>query len=100
MCVCVCARFSILGDGTVDFNEFSGWFQRLLQSDEMVEEIFSQVDTDGSGSLDKEEIGVLLAELGNPLEPDELTRVMAEIDVDGNNDVDVTIFGLPDRKNL
>ena len=98
--MCVCARFSILGDGTVDFNEFSGWFQRLLQSDEMVEEIFSQVDTDGSGSLDKEEIGVLLAELGNPLEPDELTRVMAEIDVDGNNDVDVTIFGLPDRKNL
>ena len=66
----------------------------------MVEEMFSQVDTDGSGSLDKEEIGVLLAELGNPLEPDELTRVMAEIDVDGNNDVDVTIFGLPDRKHL
>ena len=58
----------------------------------MVTDLFGQVDTDGSGSLDKEEIGLLLAELGNPLDPDDLTKVMAEIDADGNEDVDLQEF--------
>ena len=47
---------------------------------------------DGSGKIDKGELGALLASLGEELTDEELTALMKEIDADGDGEVDFEEF--------
>jgi EF-hand domain pair len=55
-------------------------------------QLFRYCDKDGSGSIDKEELGSVMHELGRDLSPDELTTLMNQLDVDGNGDIDFDEF--------
>ncbi len=50
---------------------------------------FAEIDTDGSGALDRAEVAQLAIQMGAPLSDHELDAAMAEMDVDGSGDVDV-----------
>lgn len=64
--------------------------ERLLESihDGDLKVLFAQMDEDGSGELDEEEIGVLLERLGFELDDKKRKKIMAEIDTDGSGDID------------
>jgi calmodulin len=53
---------------------------------------FDKIDEDGSGELDREEIGLLSKDLGKPLDEPALDAFMAEIDADGSGLVDYEEF--------
>lgn len=53
---------------------------------------FDKIDEDGSGELDREEIGRLSKDLGKPLTGSALDAFMAEIDTDGSGLVDYEEF--------
>eukprot|EP01043_Picozoa_sp_COSAG02_P034068 COSAG02_NODE_2362_length_9062_cov_129.948789_4_plen_1175_part_00 len=53
---------------------------------------FDKIDDDGSGELDREEIGRLSKDLGKPLDGPALDAFMAEIDADGSGLVDYEEF--------
>lgn len=62
-------------------------------------EIFSMYDEDGGGSISTEELGKVMRNLGqNPTE-EELKDIIAEIDIDGNGEVDFDEFLLLMGKN-
>eukprot|EP01051_Picozoa_sp_SAG22_P007203 SAG22_NODE_498_length_9728_cov_12.354346_1_plen_1377_part_00 len=53
-----------------------------------VQTLFDEIDDDGSGELDREEVGQLLGKLsGTRCTPDELDAAMAELDEDDDGDV-------------
>jgi Ca2+-binding EF-hand superfamily protein len=57
-----------------------------------VQQAFNAVDVDGSGFLDRDEIRVLLENLGKrPTEAD-IDCAMAELDVDNSGEVDFEEF--------
>lgn len=64
-------------------------------TDEQVEhmrQLFGYCDKDGSGSIDKEELGSVMHELGKDLSEEELSALMEQLDVDGNGDIDFDEF--------
>ena len=54
--------------------------------------IFEKYDADGSGTIDKEELGAIFGELGTPLTQEELDDLMRELDDDGNGTLDFKEF--------
>lgn len=50
--------------------------------------VFNAIDADGSGSVDAEEVEALLADAGIDVPPEELHRLVRELDVDGNGTLD------------
>jgi plastin-1 len=64
-------------------------------SDEQVEhmrQLFRYCDKDGSGSIDKEELGSVMHELGKDLSEEELSTLMAQLDADGSGSIDFDEF--------
>lgn len=61
-----------------------------LTEQELVEfrEIFNLVDRDGGGSISKKELGELLDTLGIAASQEEIDLMVAEIDADGNDEID------------
>lgn len=59
---------------------------------EHMRQLFRYCDKDGSGSIDKDELGSVMHELGRDLDDDELTALMNQLDRDGNGDVDFDEF--------
>eukprot|EP00930_Biecheleria_cincta_P043005 TRINITY_DN29583_c0_g1_i1.p1 TRINITY_DN29583_c0_g1~~TRINITY_DN29583_c0_g1_i1.p1 ORF type:complete len:148 (-),score=58.92 TRINITY_DN29583_c0_g1_i1:253-696(-) len=55
-------------------------------------EAFSVFDKDRSGSIDKNELGAVLKNLGQVLSEKELKQTLDEIDLDGNGEVDFDEF--------
>ena len=53
---------------------------------------FNKIDDDGSGELDREEIGLLAKDLGKALDKESLDAMMEEIDADGSGLVDYEEF--------
>ena len=49
--------------------------------------LFEQIDEDGGGTLDREEIRILAKRLGKRLSDEKLDAAMAQMDEDGNGDV-------------
>ena len=65
-------------------------------------DLFSKFDLDGSGTLDPTEVRYMIAQLGEVLTNEEFDNVMSIIDADGSGDVDLKEFKgwflNPDRK--
>ncbi len=62
-----------------------------MQLDE-VRELFDEIDEDGGGSLDKEEVAELLEKLGLDVTPEKVDSIMFEMDADGQGDVELQEF--------
>ncbi|XP_075246684.1 calmodulin-like [Convolutriloba macropyga] len=65
-----------------------------LTPDQVAElrEAFNLFDTDGSGSISTLELGEVLATLGEPATEEELATIIAEVDKDGNGEIDFPEF--------
>lgn len=63
---------------------------RSLDSD-LLQDMFSEVDKDGSRAIDKSEFGLLTSKLGLQLTDQELTHAFNDIDVDGSGEIDFNV---------
>lgn len=87
------------GDGFVSFEEFDIWWclnggKNKFQLKD-AREIFRELDTDGSGTLDKAELMQLCHHLGmKSLTDKQATKLMNEIDVDGDGDISIDEFDI------
>ena len=61
-------------------------------NDSEIVQIFHQIDEDGSGVLDKEEMGKLFARMGKKLDDAQLSQIFSEIDTDGGGEVEIGEF--------
>ena len=59
---------------------------------EEVRELFDEIDEDGGGSLDKEELRELLEKLGMDVDDEKVDSVMLEMDADGEGTVELQEF--------
>ena len=59
---------------------------------EVMQAQFNQYDADGSGEIDKNELGQLLKRLGESVKPLELENLMAKIDDDGSGEISFQEF--------
>jgi hypothetical protein len=59
---------------------------------EKLQVLWKTVDKDGSGALDKEEIGVVMKDMGKEMEGAELDAAMNAIDLDGSGEVEYEEF--------
>jgi calmodulin len=73
-----------------------------LSEQELAEfrEIFNLVDLDHGGSISSDELGRLMEILGIKASPEELADMIAEIDIDGNGDIDFNEFLLVMTKKV
>ena len=53
---------------------------------------FDKYDADGSGAIDKEELGELSKELGHELNQDELDKALKDLDLNGDGVIDMKEF--------
>ena len=84
-------------DGEIDMNEFQLIFEKIKLSnnctfDKLLRETFDMYDADGSGDIDQSELKTLMAQLGFDLSDEELSNMVAEVDVDGNGEIDYDEF--------
>ena len=70
--------------------ETKGIQRAALTEDDIREfrEIFSLVDTDGSGAISTEELGVLVESVGMKLTPNELQDMVNELDADQSGEIE------------
>ena len=89
--------------GDVDFQEFFNWWnsdddlairmKRALATEEhRLKLAFKQCDTDKGGSLDRAEVNAMSKVLGISLTEEENSQMFAELDENGDNDVDFGEF--------
>lgn len=64
------------------------------QEQEQLRKMFKEIDTDGSGYLDRDEIKALTVRLGIDFSEADLDEAMAEMDDDGSGEVDFDEFAL------
>ena len=63
----------------------------LANASEIVK-IFNQIDEDGSGVLDLDEMGKLFARMGKKLDEAQLSQIFSDIDTDGGGEVEIGEF--------
>jgi Ca2+-binding EF-hand superfamily protein len=61
-------------------------------SGELIQRLFSEIDADQSGTLDREEIKLLALRLGKPMTERQLDEAMATMDADGGGEIDIDEF--------
>jgi hypothetical protein len=61
-------------------------------NEEELKHLFGQIDEDGSGLLDRDEVAALSEQLGAPLTKVKLDAAMADMDEDGSGEVDFDEF--------
>ncbi len=70
--------------------------RRIMRSqgidEEELQKLFGQIDEDGSGLLDRDEVAALSEQLGAPLTKVKLDAAMADMDEDGSGEVDFDEF--------
>lgn len=67
-------------------------FQLSPEQEDQIKQAWSLFDDDGSGTIDKNELKLVMQKLGlNPTQ-DELTEIVNDIDKDGDGDIDFSEF--------
>lgn len=109
-CVSACEQLKMIeprkGDGSIAFEAFQKWY---IASEARVaievHRVFSQFDTDCSGTIDRKEVGEMLRSLGHKVTEDEVLCVIEEmhcIQLDVEKDVErgttPTDFTVPAEK--
>ncbi|XP_060577950.1 calmodulin-A-like isoform X2 [Ruditapes philippinarum] len=61
-----------------------------LSPEQVVEfrEAFKLFDKDGSGTISTKELGIVMKTLGDPKSDAQLAKIIAEVDADGNGEID------------
>jgi calmodulin len=59
-----------------------------VDEEEELREAFKVFDKDGSGSISKAELKIVMENLGEKLSPEEIEEMMQEADKDGNGEID------------
>ena len=72
------------------FDWATGEVKRLLDNDIKVK--FQEIDTDKSGVIEKDELGKLSANMGNPLTDEELQLALVDLDLNGDGVIDLFEF--------
>ena len=97
------------GDGAIGVEEFLNWWWRVgskryparfqlvtpartEMNPQQLRDFFDDIDADGSGELDREEVVQLAKRLGKDLTEDELELAMSEMDIDGDDQVSFLEF--------
>lgn len=88
--------------GTVSLQELEFWWQQqseearnqLTDTGEDLEELWSEIDADGSGELDEDELRAVLERMGLAMGPRKLQRMMKLLDTDGNGTVSKDEFAV------
>jgi len=75
----VLSSLDVDSNGQITFSEFMTWWQR-----HGLEKVFHRFDTDESGTIDAGELGLLMAEVGSPMNDIELAFALAELDKDNS----------------
>lgn len=57
-----------------------------------VDQVFKQIDGNGDGTIDKEELGHLFRKLGHAISDEDLTSVFSSLDLDGNGSVSILVW--------
>lgn len=109
------AKIDENGNGDLEFDEFVQWLSEASsQGDEFavlkskiraqgtrplsnaqierLHEVFNHFDTDGSGSIDKEELGRVFEAMGQKLQQEDLDALMRSADDDGSGEMDFEEF--------
>jgi calmodulin len=79
------------GSGCIEFPEFLEMMAKRIQDvdeEEELREAFKVFDKDGSGSISKAELKLVMENLGEKLSPEEIEEMMQEADKDGNGEID------------
>ncbi|KAF8390007.1 hypothetical protein HHK36_024527 [Tetracentron sinense] len=63
-----------------------------LENKDEVEKVFNRFDANGDGKISSTELGSVLQALGSDTSPEELKRMMAEIDTDGDGFINLEEF--------
>ena len=66
--------------------------KKMPDSENELAEAFKAFDADGDGTTSKEELKKILAKFGQTLTDAELDAVMAEVDTDGDGQIDYAEF--------
>ena len=64
----------------------------LLRGGKTVDELFAELDADGGGTIERDELRTLLTQLGRPASNEELDRVMGIIDADRSGEIELNEF--------
>lgn len=84
--------------GSIDYTEFlaATMDAQIFLRDDYLRTAFDMFDKDGSGKIDKEEIRSLLCgeDLSQIVSKDELEKYLAEVDENGDGEIDFTEFQL------
>ena len=91
------SRVSRLGNGEIDFEEFSGLLSKCMQmSDdeykERVAEAFRIMDMDQNGFIEPQELKQVMERFGQRLSDADVARIMDEVDTNGDDRVSFTEF--------
>ncbi|KAJ1477801.1 hypothetical protein T484DRAFT_2996412 [Baffinella frigidus] len=96
------ARFDSDGNGSIDCTEFEDMVKDLIPApefdvggiflDQKLKATFTKIDTNGDGTLDKDELHEGLRRLGLVMKDDQLKRIMKAADTDGDGTLDYDEF--------
>ena len=83
------------GNGTLEFDEFCNLMERNMQDtnqEDELQEKFKLFDKDGNGFIDRDELKVVMCQLGEKLSEDDIDEMITDADKNGDGMIDYKEF--------